>query len=328
MHKLKILNLKESIVDSILHRKLAKEGYHIFRKIRLADVINKDQGDWLSEREFSYFTRAHFDFVIANDNGPKFAVEFDGSYHFKDPKTIERDAIKNKLCKMAELPLLRISAQEIYEIDKMTLLDYMLERYVAWEKEHREILEEINEYVENLPTNITPDEIDLNPAFHFNIRHPFQDIGTMQERLWLKYRVVWEDWEFAFPNRINSADYICNVDFKELGNLEHDQFYTCRAMAMVWKNGTSREKTIYSKIVSASIRSWLPLNREVPDFNDIIQLFTKGNTNAPDLLQKRVESMWFPELPGLNACDIAQNYAQYLGFRAIEKWAKNQSNAT
>ena len=214
--------------------------------------------------------------------------------------------------------------QEIYEIDKMTVLDYMLERYVAWGKEHREILEEINEYVENLPNNIIPDEIDLDPSFHFNIRHPFQGIRTIQEKLWDQYRLAMEHWEYAHPNRMNSAVYICNVDPFAFGSLEHDQFDTCRSRAIVWKKGTSREKTIYSKIVSSSIRSWLPLNQKVPKFSYISQLIKKGNTNAFDLLNKRVESIWFPELPGINAWDIAYNYAEYLGFRAIKKWAENQ----
>ena len=330
MQKKKIFYLQESVVDLILNRRLSNEGFRIFAKIRLCDVINKEKGERLSDREFDYLTKAHLDFLIVKDNISKFAVEFDGAQHLNDLKTIERDVLKNKLCKMAALPLLRISAQEIDETEKMTLLEYMLLRYITWEKEYEEIMNKIWEYASKPPPNIDPEQlaIDLDPAFHFNIRHPFPGIVTMQERLWQKYRVVWEYWRFAFPNRISSAVYICNVDIKDLGNLEHDQFFTCRARAMVWKNGTSREKTIYSTFVSASIRSWLPLNQKIPDFNDISKLLIKGNTNALDLFQKRIESMWFPELPGINAWPIAENYAEYLGFRAIEKWAKNQSYAT
>jgi hypothetical protein len=61
---------------------------------------------------------------------------------------------------------------------------------------------------------------------------------------------------------------------------------------------------------------------------DLSQLFIKGNTDAFDLLQKRVDSMWFPKLPGIISYGIAENYAQYPGFRAIEKWAENQSDVT
>jgi len=50
-----------------------------------------------------------------------------------------------------------------------------------------------------------------------------------------------------------------------------------------------------------------------------------GNPISPDEMvrqfQIRVESMWFPDLPGLSVWDIAENYSEYLGFRAIERWA-------
>jgi very-short-patch-repair endonuclease len=319
VRKLKILNFREPVVDLILRRRLSNEGFRIFAKIRLCDVINKEQGERLSDREFEYLSRAHLDFLIAKDNIPKFAVEFDGARHLIDAKTIERDVLKNKLCKMAELPLLRITVQEIEETEKITLLDYMLLRYITWEKEYEEIMSKIREYASNLPPNFDPEQlaIDLDPAFHFNIRHPFPGNRTIQERLWQQYQVAWE---FSQTNRKNSAAYICGV-FPSEFHYGHNQCDRCIVRAMVWKNGTSKENSIYSTTISASIRSWLPLNQKIPDWSEIVSLFINDNQKAETLLKKRFDSIWTPDLPGIDTSDIVQSYAEYLGFRAIEKWA-------
>jgi len=48
-----------------------------------------------------------------------------------------------------------------------------------------------------------------------------------------------------------------------------------------------------------------------------------GLAASSQQLITRIESMWFPTLPGISPWDIAENYAEYLGFRAIETWAKS-----
>lgn len=55
-----------------------------------------------------------------------------------------------------------------------------------------------------------------------------------------------------------------------------------------------------------------------------------GGPNAAEKAQEiinqfkvRVESMWFPDLPGISPWGIAENYVEYLGFRAVERWAKS-----
>lgn len=69
------------------------------------------QSSGLSDEEYSYSLRAHFDFVIADQRSlPLFAVEFDGPRHENDPKTIYRDELKRSLCDKLGLPLLRVDA--------------------------------------------------------------------------------------------------------------------------------------------------------------------------------------------------------------------------
>jgi hypothetical protein len=47
-------------------------------------------------------------------------VEFDGLQHLEDAHTIARDVMKNRLCKAADLPLLRITSREIFKRDEIT----------------------------------------------------------------------------------------------------------------------------------------------------------------------------------------------------------------
>ena len=178
MRTLKLLYFKESRVDTILRKRLEKEGYRIDAKVGLSDAINKDKGEFLAKREFDYLTRAHLDFLITKDNWPQFAVEFDGPHHQQDKKAIENDVLKNRLCRSAGLPLLRIRADQLDDLDQTTALDYMLDRYVAWGKEKDELLAMVEEFAENIPENASPEDlaVDLDPHFWFDVRHPFPGI--------------------------------------------------------------------------------------------------------------------------------------------------------
>lgn len=295
-------------------------------KVRVGDVIVKDPGDRLSQREFVYFTRAHFDFLVTKDNLPVFAVEFDGAHHFVDDRSMGNDVIKNRLCKDADLPLLRITSSEVEENDKLTLLDYMLMRYVAWAKEYPSIIEEISEYASNIPPDSDPNDyaVDLDPSFHFNLKHPFPGRDRILERLWRNHKIAWS---MARANRQGVAEYLCDVALESTGPLESDQFHTCTQRAIMWHRSGSPDSPIISEIVSASLRSWLPLHTAVPAPPDICSF--RDHRGVPidpkELLAQftlRIKSMWVPELPGLSSWDLAENYSEYLGFRSVERWAK------
>lgn len=325
MHKQRILNFREPEVDIILRQQLAKEGYRVLPKVGLSDALAKDHDDHLPQREFDYFTRAHLDFLVTRDNMPVFAVEFDGAHHFIDDRTIENDVIKNRLCKEAGLPLLRITSTEVEEYDKLTLLDYMLMRYVAWGKEYPQIIGEIKEIANTLPPNSDPEDyaVDLDPSFHFDLRHPFPSRDRILERLWRNHKIAWT---MARADRQHVAEYLCDIAYGRAGPLRNDQFHTCTRRAILWHRSGSHDAPLLSEEVTVSLRSWLPLHTEVPAPDLWSCKDKKGNPIDPnELLAQftlRVESMWFPDLPGLSSWDIAENYSEYLGFRAIERWAR------
>ncbi len=341
MRTLKLLYFKESRVDTILRKRLEKEGYRIDAKVGLSDAINKDKGEFLAKREFDYLTRAHLDFLITKDNWPQFAVEFDGPHHQQDKKAIENDVLKNRLCRSAGLPLLRIRADQLDDLDQTTALDYMLDRYVAWGKEKDELLAMVEEFAENIPENASPEDlaVDLDPHFWFDVRHPFPGIAKVGERLWRKHRVASV---MKSPAMYRDAQYLCYAGMRSAGQFEDDEFITFKAGASiwqadrydpsgpVWQTGQSKDDSLFSATASASVRAWLPTERDIPQPTDLGTLLETAVTSSDydrlgkqflDQFERRVEAIWQPKLPGIEPWDIAENLSEYLALRKIEKWA-------
>jgi hypothetical protein len=106
----RILNLPELTSNLILGRVAEKRGASIHQKVRVADVLDLDRGV-LSPELVSYGLRAHFDFVVGEQDGGKafFAVEYDGPSHAW-PSTQERDSKKNDICHLLHFPLLRVDS--------------------------------------------------------------------------------------------------------------------------------------------------------------------------------------------------------------------------
>jgi hypothetical protein len=76
-------------------------------KLRVADAISIDRSG-ISNEEYSYALKAHFDVLVVRDNLPVLAIEFGGAGH--DPKN---DHLKNRLCDRFELPLVRVGMVHI-----------------------------------------------------------------------------------------------------------------------------------------------------------------------------------------------------------------------
>ena len=93
----RLLNLHEEATHTRLKAVCDDYKASVYLKIRLADVI-PIEGSGISDKEFSFALKSHFDFVIFDSNyEPLFAVEFDGHFH-RNSSQIQRDKLKNKLC--------------------------------------------------------------------------------------------------------------------------------------------------------------------------------------------------------------------------------------
>lgn len=108
----KILNSYEEITYHCLKEVTDRVGLHVFSKLRIADALPINRSG-ISEDDFSYALKAHFDFVVLNtDFKALFAVEFDGPTHRND-KQIANDVKKDKIATHFKLPLLRINANYV-----------------------------------------------------------------------------------------------------------------------------------------------------------------------------------------------------------------------
>jgi hypothetical protein len=318
--KRKLLTASEARVDSILRRRLWALGYRIQAKVRLSDVIDKEPDEWLDETEFQYLSKAHFDFLVVNDAAdPIVVVEFDGQHHV-DPEQVVRDVLKNRLCMKADVPLLRIRAPEMAEHDETTVLEHMLQRFVAWHREKDRIKKRREEWAAFLDPN-RPEQTDFSaiPRIEFNERHPFRATVRIKSRLLRCHGIA----DISTPPALRAnASMICDVNYAGSGPDENsEEFFRVTMRASVKRLG-SEDKVLFSTERWASIRSWLPTNLLVPRTVSISESSTVEELQeAEQLLRWRFENMYFPSLPGISAHDIAEDLAEYLALSAVEKWA-------
>jgi very-short-patch-repair endonuclease len=122
-----LLNRSELVAYREIKKIADDNGLFVFAKTRLSDVIDKGK-TILTQREFNFFTRSHCDFVITTEKfNPIMIVEYDGPAH-DDPVQMERDSIKNEICRRAGLGMLRIHDRHVTKLYRgMTVLRWIIE---------------------------------------------------------------------------------------------------------------------------------------------------------------------------------------------------------
>jgi hypothetical protein len=122
----KMLNKAEELAFRELDSIAQDNALRLFAKPRLSDVILKDSP--LSQADFDFYTRAHVDFVVTDDETkPLFIVEYDGPFHAA-PVQQRRDRTKDGLCADAGLGILRINANHVTKLYRgMSVLRWIIE---------------------------------------------------------------------------------------------------------------------------------------------------------------------------------------------------------
>jgi hypothetical protein len=121
--RLEVLKKLSNLGEERVYRQIApvadRYGAEVFRKIRVADVVDISK----LRNEFNrYALMAHFDFVVANkDHVPHFAVEFDGPGH-----STKDDAKKDEICREADLALFCVNLPTSQnQIGELSFLNYL-----------------------------------------------------------------------------------------------------------------------------------------------------------------------------------------------------------
>jgi len=287
----KLLTWSEGTVDRILERSLPPGEYRVFPSIRMCDVIGPETAERLPAREFGFLLKAHFDFVVAPKTRPTaalFAVEFDGRFH-DEPRQAGRDVIKNTLCRRANLPLFRVRSGEISERDaELSFLDFLLRTFVSARQQ--------------------------GASYEYGSDSPFLD--HMRGRLFDLYGVA--AWD-AGPVR-SGAHLACYV--KDGAQLVSGHFVTAERQLVVASAKAPFGEHLFSTRQRVSIRTSLPVVPQIsglalPTLSD----FIAAGADAVRLEQSFVE-WWSPMLAGPSTFELAEQFAEYLGLRAVEEWAQ------
>lgn len=119
-----ILNFAERETAKELESVVEERDCLVYKKVRVADVLDITRSG-LSNQEYTYALKAHFDFVIARQRDTKalFAVEYDGPLHKSKQEVQDRDCLKDGICDKLGLPLLRVDSEFVHqEVGRFRLL--------------------------------------------------------------------------------------------------------------------------------------------------------------------------------------------------------------
>jgi len=120
---------------------------------------------------------------------PDFAVEFDGPCHSTYEKKKETDFRKNKLCCLANLPLLRIDDSFLTKYEGVSFLKFVVDRFLAWQKDLPLISKEIEDRLSD-SKEIDYDDPWNDSTFIFDIKYPFPALIELATRLHSERSVV------------------------------------------------------------------------------------------------------------------------------------------
>jgi hypothetical protein len=127
------VNGHEVNTDKALERAAVAAGYRVAPKVRVADVL-PIAGSGLSNAEYSYALRSHFDWVVTEgeERTPQFAVEFDGASH-NTAAAEARDAMKDRIATHFGFPLLRIDGTFMRHVRKRPMLEILVAAWSAYQ---------------------------------------------------------------------------------------------------------------------------------------------------------------------------------------------------
>jgi very-short-patch-repair endonuclease len=327
MKKLPLLNTSEYLTERSIRQALEETNYRVYAQLPLNKVIQRERGDKLSSGDRKFLQKSELDFVIYNQNSlPELAIEFDGPAHRACEKKRQNDIRKNRLCKRAGLPLVRVSDVHLEQHDRTTTLEYMINRFVSWHDEINGILDEIKERLseasEEEIERLTEDGIldpDIDPTFIFDLRHPFPGTIEVANRLYADFKIVSpylraEVWQQAMEqSRVLEFSYFGSQDKKERQThyIAKDCNYKLLERVRRIEDQTSTN-VIHEIQVTFHIQWTLPLVEDYDGSETQFQYYLRTG-NFP---------VTYQNIPGISIPELADNFCDFLALREIEKWAK------
>lgn len=327
----RIINKKEILTFNELLKGFNNNDYYIFPKLPLHDVIDLEILPYLNENEKSVFYNIKFDFIITDkEHKPLFGVQFDGYEHRILDDVIKKDIIINRICQIAELPVIRISDFQLEKIDSISILQFMVYRFIKYNKEMPRIKEKLNEEIENMSSDEKENIIEngfldptYDPEFQFDLEYPFPLKANIISEL--KNNYLFED----FLPENNPHLYWYTVF--QGGNIPKDGIYTSFCYYGIYK-GRSKTKN-YSwkegKLVSDGVEilkedkiqfimNWALKTSEEYDENMFPIEFQKNHGFMPT---------YIADIPGASIPSIAEAVSEYVCYKKVLDFYKTINNS-
>lgn len=156
---------------------------------------------WLLPGDWDYAWKSHFDFVVHAPLGdryqthPLFAVEFDGPTH-ESHEVRQRDYRKNRLCVASGLPLVRIDDAFLRPQQRLVLVQWLAELWVAHRQEMPILVAERDQQIEAM-TDRDREEMgsvlipDLDVNLLFQMGHPYPPTLELAQQLDRRFGFHW-----------------------------------------------------------------------------------------------------------------------------------------
>ena len=307
----KFLNTSEYKSLEIIERVLKDSNYKVFPGLPLYEVFDNKNNEF-SKEERRYIRDSTFDFVVFDEKSfPQLAIEFDGPVHDIYEKKRLSDIKKNRICKKQGLCLLRIRDFHLRKYEKITILEYILLRFIRWNIEQEKLVQDMYDFFESLNEEefeeYTSDGIldpSVDPTVIFDLRYPFPWIEDVKKRISNIYGIHDRD---IFSGGIE-------MRFKEDGSVTHIARKSLNASIAMTDNGVTQKINI--KFSTPVNLLWcIPTEK---DWN--------YSENQYDYFKK--SGKWpttFNDIPGVFVPNLAETLADYFTLKKIENWLEKNA---
>ena len=300
------LNTSEYKSLKIIERALKDSNYKVFPGLPLYEIFDNKNNEF-SKEERRYIRDSIFDFVVFDEKSfPQLAIEFDGPVHDIYEKKKLSDIKKNRICKKQDLYLLRIRDFHLRKYEKITVLEYILLRFIRWNIEQKKLVQDMYDFFESLSEEefeeYTRDGVldpSIDPTVIFDLRYPFPGIEDVKKRMRNIYGIFNRD-------IFNRGD---ETRIEEDGSITHIERRQLEASIKMINSIDAREINI---IFSATVnllclmpteKDW---NRSERPFN-----YFKKSGKLP---------VSFNDVPGLSVNELAETLSEYFTLKKIENW--------
>jgi hypothetical protein len=311
----RLFNTSEYKTFNEIRKVLEGEGFYIYPEMQLRKVIEFEEGEAIPKKEKETFNTAYFDFVLYNNKMlPEFVIEFDGPLHLTDRKKRLADIRKNRICERANLPLLRIDDSFLTEYEEVSLLGYIVKRFVAYRNKMGEISREVNEKLLDASPFGDVDYHDPwnDPGFIFDINHPFPISTEIAARLYNKYGIVTShvDTE-TYGDAISQHQYL---EFQGVGGGDVPISDYARRMERRYRLerqvqdslGKYDSEIIHELSISVDYTWGAPASEE-SDSDHVVA----------------ISHVHFQSIPGTSMFELAKHLCDFFAIRELEKWTHN-----